>query len=46
MSTPQPEPWLRGPVANISALLQPAAHAFIMSIEDGEAAVRDLSANL
>jgi uncharacterized damage-inducible protein DinB len=46
MSTPQPEPWLRGPVANISALLQPAAHAFMMSIEDCEAAVHDLSANL
>ena len=46
MSTPQPEPWLRGPVANISALLQPAAHAFIMSIEDCEAAVRDLSPDL
>jgi len=46
MSTPQPEPWLRGPVASISALLQPAAHAFIMSIEDCEAAVGDLSQDL
>ena len=42
MSTPQPEPWLRGAVAGIPALLQPAAHAFIMSIEDCEAAVLDL----
>lgn len=37
-----PEPWLRGPVAGIPSLLQPAAHAFQMSIEDCEAAVRDL----
>jgi uncharacterized damage-inducible protein DinB len=57
MST-QPEPWLRGPAfapaavrdaepgSPIPALLQPAAHAFIMSIEDCEAAVRDLPADL
>jgi uncharacterized damage-inducible protein DinB len=37
-----PEPWLRGPVDGIPSLLQPAAHAFLMSIEDCEAAVRDL----
>ena len=42
MSAPQPEPWLRGPVAGIPALLQPAAHAFIMSIEDCESAVAGL----
>ncbi len=42
MSTPQPEPWLRGAVAGIPPFLQPAAHAFIMSIEDCEAAVLDL----
>ena len=29
-----PEPWLRGPVPGIPSLLQPAAHAFIMSRED------------
>jgi uncharacterized damage-inducible protein DinB len=58
MSTPQPEPWLRGPAFApaalrrgepgdpIPALLQPAAHAFIMSIEDCTAAVRDLSPEL
>ena len=46
MSTPQPEPWLRGAVAGIPALLQPAAHAFIMSIEDCEAAVLDLPPDL
>ena len=46
MSTSQPEPWLRGTVPGIPALLQPAAHAFIMSLEDCEAAVRDLPAEL
>lgn len=36
MSTPvtQPDPWLRGPVANAPALLQPFAHAFIAARED------------
>ncbi|HEX7797838.1 MAG TPA: hypothetical protein VF456_25930, partial [Vicinamibacterales bacterium] len=38
MTTNLPEPWLRGPVSNVPALLQPAAHAFIMSREDVEAA--------
>jgi len=46
MSTPQPEPWLRGAVAGIPPLLQPAAHAFIMSIEDCQAAVGDLPPDL
>ena len=46
MSTSLPEPWLRGPVAGIPALLQPAAHAFVMSIEDCERAVRDLPVDL
>jgi len=43
MSTPLPEPWLRGPLPGIPALLQPAAHAFVMAREDVEAAVRGLS---
>jgi uncharacterized damage-inducible protein DinB len=42
MATNLPEPWLRGPVAAIPALLQPAAHAFIMSREDVDAAVAGL----
>jgi uncharacterized damage-inducible protein DinB len=46
MSSPTPEPWLRGPVAGVPALLQPAAHAFIMSIEDCETAVGELPAAL
>jgi uncharacterized damage-inducible protein DinB len=46
MSTSPPEPWLRGPVAGTPALLQPAAHAFIMSIEDCETAIRDLATEL
>lgn len=39
-----PEPWLRGPIAGIPALLQPAAHAFVMSIEDCQLALADLPA--
>jgi len=38
-----PEPWLRGPVPAIPALLQPAAHAFIMSREDVGVAVAVLT---
>lgn len=43
MTTTRPEPWLRGPWPGVPALLQPAAHAFVMSIEDCEAAAADLS---
>jgi hypothetical protein len=43
MTTNVPEPWLRGPVPGIPALLQPAAHAFIMSREDTAAAVAGLT---
>jgi hypothetical protein len=39
----RPEPWLRGPVPGVPALLQPAAHAFQMALEDCEAAAGDLS---
>jgi uncharacterized damage-inducible protein DinB len=39
----QPEPWLRGPIAGIPPLLQPAAHAFTMALEDSEAAVTELT---
>ena len=39
----QPEPWLRGPIAGIPPLLQPAAHAFTMALEDSEAAVKELT---
>jgi len=39
----QPEPWLRGPVPGIPALLQPVAHAFLLAREDAEAAVSDLT---
>ncbi len=41
----QPEPWLRGPVAGIPALLQPAAHALMMALEDVERAVAGLTAD-
>lgn len=39
----QPEPWLRGPVPQIPALLQPAAHAFIMAREDVDAALHGIT---
>lgn len=43
MSPTLPEPWLRGPVPGIHALLQPAAHAFLMAREDVAGAVAALS---
>ncbi len=45
MSDTQPEPWLRGPVQGVPALLQPAAHAFIMALEDVERAAAGLDAD-
>jgi len=43
MPQPLPEPWLRGPLPGIPALLQPAAHALLMAKEDVTAAVADLT---
>jgi uncharacterized damage-inducible protein DinB len=43
MSSPQPEPWLRGSIAGIPPLLPPAAHAFVMALEDTTAAVEGLT---
>jgi DinB superfamily len=43
MSSLLPEPWLRGPLPGIPALLQPVAHALVMAREDVEAAVRGVS---
>ena len=45
MADARPEPWLRGPVPGIPALLQPAAHAFLLSIEDCEHAAAGLTSN-
>ena len=45
MPSTQPEPWLRGPVPGVPPLLQPAAHAFIMSLEDCEAAASGLTSD-
>lgn len=36
---PVPEPWLRGPVPRIPALLQPAGHALLMAREDVDTAL-------
>ena len=41
----KPEPWLRGPVKEVPALLQPSAHAFLLALEDSEAAVSGLAAD-
>lgn len=41
--TTRPEPWLRGPLPGVPPLLQPPAHAFVMAIEDVEAAVAGLT---
>ena len=43
MTATRPEPWLRGPVPGVPALLQPAAHALQMSLEDCEAAAAHLT---
>jgi hypothetical protein len=43
MSNFQPEPWLRGPVEGIPALLQPAAHAFQLALEDAETVLAGVS---
>ena len=45
MSTPLPEAWLRGPIAGIPNLLQPAAHAFVLAREDVASATSGLSAD-
>jgi hypothetical protein len=41
--TVKPEPWLRGPIPGIPPLLQPAAHAFQMALEDSTAAALPLT---
>ena len=42
MAETLPEPWLRGPVEGVPALLQPAAHALVMAVEDVERATEGL----
>lgn len=43
MSTPLPEPWLRGPIDGIAPWLVPVAYAFIAAREDAAAAVSGLT---
>jgi uncharacterized damage-inducible protein DinB len=43
MADALPEPWLRGPIDGIPALLQPAAHALVMAVEDVEVATKGLT---
>ena len=40
---PQPEVWLRGPIEGVPALLQPAAHALLQTLEDVGNTIGDLS---
>jgi len=42
----EPEVWLRGPVSNISPLLQPVAHAILQSGEDVEKLMKEFPADL
>ena len=46
MTTATPEPWLRGPVAGVPPLLQPAAHALIHALETSESAATGLPEEL
>ena len=39
-----PEPWLRGPVPEVPALLQPVAHALVHAVEDVTRTVTALEA--
>jgi len=41
----QPEVWLRGPVAGVPALLQPAAHALLQAVEDVDRVVATLGSD-
>lgn len=43
MSAPLPEVWLRGPVAGVPAMLQPAAHALLQGQEELHRAARGLT---
>jgi uncharacterized damage-inducible protein DinB len=45
MTDSLPEPWLRGPIEGIPALLQPAAHALVMAVEDVVRATEGLPAD-
>jgi len=41
MTAPLPEVWLRGPVPDVPALLQPVAHALLQAREEVEAMMKD-----
>lgn len=41
--TPQPEPWLRGPLEGFEPLLMPAAHALVQAAADVDEATRGLT---
>ena len=41
MSTNSPEVWLRGPLPDVPALLQPAAHALLQAREEINELLKD-----
>lgn len=43
MNAPLPEVWLRGPLPDVPALLQPAAHSLLQCREEAHARLADLS---
>ncbi len=44
-TTPLPEPWLRGALAGVPELLQPAAHALVMAGENVEETLQGISSD-
>ncbi|MEJ1240874.1 DinB family protein [Chryseolinea sp. T2] len=42
----KPEVWMRGPVPEVPALLQPAAHALLQSVEEVETIIKDFDDKL
>ncbi|MGC3943631.1 MAG: DinB family protein [Chryseolinea sp.] len=42
----KPEVWMRGPVPEVPAILQPAAHALLQSVEEVETIVQDFDDKL
>lgn len=42
----KPEVWMRGPIPEVSAMLQPVAHALLQSVEEVESILLDFDDNL
>jgi uncharacterized damage-inducible protein DinB len=46
MTESRPEAWLRGPVGDVPALLQPVAHALLQAADEVEASLQGVSSDL